>query len=95
MIFDKQCAIDGCDRPAKARGWCLSHYNCWHRGNDPLTAGIRPYRPRPSPAEFAADIADPRHGTVNGYQNLSCRCAACREAWTTYVSARRKRGQDA
>jgi hypothetical protein len=23
---------------------------------------------------------DPRHGTPNGYGNLGCRCAACREA---------------
>ena len=23
---------------------------------------------------------DPRHGTANGYSNLGCRCAACREA---------------
>jgi hypothetical protein len=24
---------------------------------------------------------DPRHGTVNGYDNLKCRCPLCREAW--------------
>jgi hypothetical protein len=24
---------------------------------------------------------DPRHGTVNGYGNLKCRCDRCREAW--------------
>ncbi|MCE0485434.1 hypothetical protein [Ornithinimicrobium sediminis] len=23
---------------------------------------------------------DPRHGTINGYGNLGCRCDACREA---------------
>jgi hypothetical protein len=23
---------------------------------------------------------DPRHGTANGYENLNCRCQACREA---------------
>ena len=27
---------------------------------------------------------DPRHGTVNGYQNLRCRCALCGAAWATY-----------
>lgn len=26
------------------------------------------------------DEDDPRHGTANGYGNLGCRCAACREA---------------
>lgn len=24
---------------------------------------------------------DPRHGTVNGYNNLLCRCAKCTKAW--------------
>jgi hypothetical protein len=27
---------------------------------------------------------DPRHGTVNGYSNLGCRCPECRQAWTEY-----------
>lgn len=25
---------------------------------------------------------DPRHGTVNGYGNLKCRCQPCRDAWS-------------
>lgn len=31
-----------------------------------------------SDIELADD--DPRHGTDNGYRNLGCRCARCREA---------------
>lgn len=31
------------------------------------------------------DPADPRHGTVNGYANLSCRCDLCRSAWAAYI----------
>lgn len=27
---------------------------------------------------------DPRHGTINGYSNLDCRCRLCREAHTAY-----------
>lgn len=27
---------------------------------------------------------DPRHGTNNGYDNLGCRCAPCREAKRVY-----------
>lgn len=27
---------------------------------------------------------DPRHGTLNGYQNWKCRCLACANAWRTY-----------
>ena len=32
---------------------------------------------------------DARHGTVNGYCNLSCRCDACRKAWATHIAQRR------
>lgn len=30
------------------------------------------------------DADDPRHGTVNAYVNLWCRCGECRRAWATY-----------
>jgi len=36
---------------------------------------------------FRADPKDPRHGTQNGYVNLKCRCARCREAWRIYHHA--------
>jgi hypothetical protein len=31
---------------------------------------------------------DPRHGTTNGYNNLGCRCDACRAAKLEYVRSR-------
>jgi hypothetical protein len=34
---------------------------------------------------------DPRHGTVNGYCNLGCRCQRCRVVWTAYCLDRRRR----
>ena len=34
---------------------------------------------------------DSRHGTVNGYANLRCRCDACREAWRIYYASVRRR----
>lgn len=33
---------------------------------------------------------DHRHGTQNGYINLRCRCADCREAWRVYDRARNR-----
>lgn len=30
------CAIDGCSKPSKTRGWCLMHYELWRRHGDPL-----------------------------------------------------------
>ena len=41
-------------------------------------------------------LNDPRHGTVNGYGNLRCRCDDCRAAWAEYFrglrAARTARG---
>lgn len=30
------CSIDGCLKPAGARGWCRAHYTRWARHGDPL-----------------------------------------------------------
>jgi hypothetical protein len=40
------CAVDGCDRPARTRGWCATHYTRWRRHGDPLPAA-----PPTDPAE--------------------------------------------
>lgn len=31
------CAIDGCGKVVKARGWCSAHHALWQRHGDPLT----------------------------------------------------------
>src|SRR5258705_8607003 len=36
----KCCSIDGCEKEARARGWCWVHYYRWYRnGSDPLAGG--------------------------------------------------------
>lgn len=30
------CSIEGCNRSAKARGWCSAHYERWRNHGDPL-----------------------------------------------------------
>lgn len=30
------CAIEGCARPVKTRGWCGKHYQRWYNHGDPL-----------------------------------------------------------
>jgi hypothetical protein len=35
-VSDLTCAIDGCDRPRCARGWCRLHYGRWHQTGDAL-----------------------------------------------------------
>lgn len=43
MASDRICAIDGCCKPARARGWCLGHYKRWRNHGDPLAGGrMRP-----------------------------------------------------
>lgn len=37
---DTTCAIDGCDRPRRARGWCPAHHARWKRHGDPLGGGF-------------------------------------------------------
>lgn len=32
---------------------------------------------------------DTRHGTIGAYTNHGCRCAACRQTWTTYITTAR------
>lgn len=31
------CSIEGCEKPAKSRGWCRMHCARWERHGDPLT----------------------------------------------------------
>jgi hypothetical protein len=62
--------------------------------------------PRPNPPDTNRGLAmdasqtkwwiqdgdgDHRHGTVNGYTNLHCRCEACRKAWAASCYARQQR----
>ena len=35
----KLCSIEGCERPAKTRGWCATHYLRWFHHGDPLHGG--------------------------------------------------------
>ncbi len=54
----KPCVIAGCERDARSRGWCKSHYNHWRRWGDPIAAGRVAKDPRQrwlSMVEFSRD----------------------------------------
>lgn len=36
-------------------------------------------------------LEEPKHGTVNMYNNLKCRCLPCKKAWSTYATPRTRR----
>lgn len=38
--METQCSIDGCDAPARTRGWCHVHYMRWYTKGDPGVAEI-------------------------------------------------------
>jgi hypothetical protein len=50
------CAIEGCDRPAYARGWCERHYSRFKNHGDPLGGG--PDRQPLSPEELRQRLRD-------------------------------------
>lgn len=47
------CWIEGCDRPAKTRGWCELHYGRWYKYGDtgPATSTRTPLRDGPCAVE--------------------------------------------
>lgn len=41
----RECSIDGCQRPARARGWCNTHHARWLTHGDALAAlAVKPNR---------------------------------------------------
>ena len=39
MASPRICAVEGCSKPAHARGWCSAHHNRWCRHGNPLGGG--------------------------------------------------------
>lgn len=71
------CSIEGCDQPARARGWCNCHYQRWQRLGDPNSLLGRDNIRRRDAV---------RHGTRRGYE-LGCKCFPCRVASSKYQRA--------
>lgn len=72
------CSISGCNRPARARGWCMAHYDRWRRHGDVL-------------ADVPIGGNGPTHGRVSTYIHCKCRCVPCRQANANRMRAARVR----
>lgn len=74
------CKIQGCERPFKARGFCIVHYSRWKRTGDPGDAAPVVREPEPC-------------GTYGAYQrhmkNGEEACEPCRIARNAYMANRR------
>lgn len=58
----RTCAVDGCERPAFARGWCGTHYNRWHKHGDPGGPEIKKFTFGMTAEERFAEYADTSAG---------------------------------
>lgn len=38
--MSNECAVVGCTKPIKSRGWCNAHYTRWLRHGDVGTSGV-------------------------------------------------------
>lgn len=55
---DRTCSVAGCDRPARARGWCPLHWQRWSNTGDPLGLRPRVMKPRSWRVASCADCQD-------------------------------------
>lgn len=46
------CSINGCEKPARRRGWCSAHHSRWRRHGSPLDGGPMQPRGRSVPERF-------------------------------------------
>lgn len=53
-MVPKTCSIEGCEKVAKARGWCNAHWLKWRKYGDPA-AGYTKRQPRPCTTEGCED----------------------------------------
>lgn len=79
MATSRICSVDDCDKPAKARGWCVAHLRRWSIHGDPLAD--KPLRTSPGEAtkfyrevvlEYGGDgcLVWPHHRNKDGYARL-------------------------
>lgn len=57
-MLTRSCSVDGCNKPVKGHGWCVSHYSRWRAHGDPLAG--RTFVGEPE--RFLREVAVPHSG---------------------------------
>lgn len=60
-MADRTCKIDGCEKIAWCRGWCVMHYGRWQRHGDPLKLVGRTYVVTPIADRFWPKVDKTSH----------------------------------
>jgi hypothetical protein len=61
------CLIDGCDKPAKGRGWCAAHWWRWRNHGDPLGAAPKLTKPMECSVEGCGNAPTGKRGMCNAH----------------------------
>jgi hypothetical protein len=75
-------------------GPCIEAHKAYKRG-EREELGVRTLDERANARKaFLSDLSDPRHGTINGYNGIGCRCDRCREAARVYGREWRRKAKE-
>ena len=70
MAEAKKCKVEGCKRPFRAKGYCVTHYKKWKRGEMPHGRFRRCFTPECKSREFMRGLCkehfDARFGGKKG-----------------------------
>jgi 5-methylcytosine-specific restriction endonuclease McrA len=84
----QQCAVDGCERPQRCRGWCSAHYQRWRTHGHPLRGGpVRRDRGKGFPSNWYSEQRRRKIGWPSGetlaYIEILRRdpCSYCGAPW--------------
>lgn len=74
-----RCAVEGCSKPSRKRGWCANHYATWHQRGDAAAPVL--YRWAERTACITCGIDDPELWDKNSRRWCSDTCSA---TWYKY-----------
>lgn len=67
MAAKPLCSIEGCDKPAKGRGWCAAHWWRWRNHGDPIALAPKPVKPARCSVEGCDNGPTGKRGMCNAH----------------------------